>query len=67
MEEREQSGSGKLAEAFSRISNLKERIQDTDQKILDENAQRMELEKEHEVALKEMITMRNLVEKVKLF
>mmetsp|Transcript_8053 Transcript_8053/g.26970 ORF Transcript_8053/g.26970 Transcript_8053/m.26970 type:complete len:419 (-) Transcript_8053:1114-2370(-) len=63
MEEREQSGSGKLAEAFSRISNLKERIQDTDQKILDENAQRMELEKEHEVALKEMITMRNLVEK----
>jgi len=44
-EDREQNGAGKMAEMYGRLSKLKERIQDTDQKILEESAIKKDLAK----------------------
>lgn len=63
-ESREQSGAGKMADAFGRLSTLKERIQDTDQKILEEAAEREKLQAEHDAEAKEVLALRNQIEEV---
>jgi hypothetical protein len=46
-----QSGAGKMATQFERLAKAKERIQDTDQKILAESELCKELTKENEEEL----------------
>mmetsp|Transcript_50027 Transcript_50027/g.122125 ORF Transcript_50027/g.122125 Transcript_50027/m.122125 type:complete len:792 (+) Transcript_50027:21-2396(+) len=47
-EQREQSGDGKMAILMSAVSNLKEKIQDCDQKLQEEDATRRELTKSYD-------------------
>jgi small-conductance mechanosensitive channel len=57
-----QSGAGKMADMFGRLSKARERIQDTDQKILAESEICKDLTKEHETELQATTEMRDLVE-----
>jgi len=61
-EQREQSGAGKMATQFERLAKAKERIQDTDQKILAESELCKELTKENEEELAATQELRDLVE-----
>jgi len=63
-EEREQSGAGKMADAFGRLSTLKEKIQDTDQKIMEEAEVKEKLVIEHQEAVKEVQISKHAIEEV---
>ena len=61
---REQSGAGKMAEMFGLLSKLRERIQDTDQRLLDEAAAKRLLDKEHAVERERTREAHNRVDEV---
>mmetsp|Transcript_86802 Transcript_86802/g.140738 ORF Transcript_86802/g.140738 Transcript_86802/m.140738 type:complete len:741 (-) Transcript_86802:404-2626(-) len=61
-ESREQSGAGKMADMYGRVSKTKERIQNTDQKILTESELCKEFTLEHEIEVAACQEIRDKVE-----
>ena len=57
-----QSGAGKMADMFGRLSKTRERIQDCDQKILAESEICKDLTQEYETETKATTEMRDLME-----